>query len=233
MGNVVVTGATKGIGLALVERFAKEGHNVAFCSRNNQDLQRLASKLEAEFGVNTYYEQCDMSSTDDVQMFGEHVVQEMGEIDVLINNAGIFLPGDISSEEEGSFELLMTTNVYSAYHLTRSILPGMMKRNRGHIFNMCSTASIMALPNGGSYSISKFALLGMTKVLRKELLETNIKVTAILPGPTFSASWEGVDIPKERFMMASEVADMVYATYGLPGNAVVEELLMRPQKGDI
>ena len=233
MRNVMVTGATKGIGRAVVEIFAKNGHNLAICSRNNQELQELANKLKLQHGVNVYYEQCDVADKADVEMFAENALAEFGSIDVLVNNAGVFMPGAILEEEHEKFETMINTNLVSAYTLTKLIVPKMLKQNEGHVFNMCSTASIKAYPNGGSYCISKFALYGMTKVLREELKETGIKVTAILPGPTYSASWEGADIPKERFMQAEEVAQALYSAYSMPGNAVIEDIVMRPQLGDI
>ena len=91
----------------------------------------------------------------------------------------------------------------------------------------------MAYENGGSYCISKFALYGMSKVLREELKESKIKVTSVLPGATFTASWEGADIPEERFMKARDVAEMVYSTFKLSPQSVVEDLLIRPQLGDL
>jgi hypothetical protein len=98
---------------------------------------------------------------------------------------------------------------------------------------MCSIASIKAYPNGGSYAISKFALLGLSKVLREELKPFGIKVTAILPGATKTASWDGVDLPDDRFMMAEDIAETVFAAYSLSSRSVVEEILIRPQLGDI
>ena len=98
---------------------------------------------------------------------------------------------------------------------------------------MCSVASILAYPNGGSYSISKFALLGFSKVLREELKTQGIKVTAILPGATWSDSWQGVDFPEDRLMQASDIALAVWSAYNLSRAAVVEELLIRPQLGDL
>ena len=98
---------------------------------------------------------------------------------------------------------------------------------------MCSISSIRAYPNGGSYAISKFALLGFSKVLREELKAFNIRVTAILPGATKTASWDGVNLPEDRFMAVEDVADTVYAAYALSGRSVVEEVLIRPQLGDI
>jgi short-subunit dehydrogenase len=109
----------------------------------------------------------------------------------------------------------------------------MINQKNGHIFNMCSVASLMAYPNGGSYSISKFALLGFSKCLREEMKPFNIKVTSIMPGAVLTDSWAGVDIPEERFMRAEDVAKTIWTAYHLSDSAVIEEIVMRPQKGDI
>ncbi len=109
----------------------------------------------------------------------------------------------------------------------------MTREKRGHIFNMCSTASIRAYPNGGSYGISKFALLGFSKNLRIEMIPYHIKVTAIIPGATFTSSWKGSDLPEERFMKAEDVANAVWNAYVMSPQTVVEEILVRPMEGDI
>jgi NADP-dependent 3-hydroxy acid dehydrogenase YdfG len=98
---------------------------------------------------------------------------------------------------------------------------------------MCSIASVAAYPNGGAYSISKFALLGFSKNLREEMKKKGVKVTAILPGAAWSDSWRGADFPENRLMQASDIAKTVWACYDLSDAAVVEEILMRPQLGDL
>jgi short-subunit dehydrogenase len=128
---------------------------------------------------------------------------------------------------------MINSNVYSAYYVTRGLIQAMKDRRQGHIFNMGSIASIKANPNGGSYAISKFALLGFSKVLREELKEFGIRVTAVLPGATRTASWEGTVLPDERFMKVEDVAEAVYAAYSLSGRSVIEEMIIRPQLGDI
>ena len=149
-----------------------------------------------------------------------------------MNNAGAFIPGKISEEEEGDFEKMIDTNLSSAYHITRSLI-SLAKNSKAHIFNMCSTASIMPYVNGGSYCISKYALLGMTKVLREEMKPFGVKVTAILPGATLTTSWEGSDLPEDRFMKADDVAHAVWGAYAMSDHSVVEEIIIRPQLGDI
>jgi short-subunit dehydrogenase len=123
--------------------------------------------------------------------------------------------------------------LYSAYYTSRGIAPGMREAKSGHIFNMCSIASIKAYPNGGSYAISKFAMLGLSKMLREELKEFGVRVTSVLPGATLTASWEGTDLPNERFMDPQDVAEVVWGAYGLSKRSVVEEILIRPQLGDL
>lgn len=230
----VVTGGTKGIGKALVERFLAEGFDVITCARNANDLESLEAELSERFSnVTLYYQAADLAVQEDLTAFIEFIYTKNQFASVLINNTGVFIPGQIHNEAEGTLEQTMQTNLFSAYHLTRALLPAMMEQKSGHIFTMCSTASIMAYPNGGSYCISKFALYGMTKVLREEMKPHNIKVTAVLPGATFTDSWKGTDLPEDRFMDAKDVADTIWAAYNLSPRAVMEEILLRPQLGDL
>jgi len=151
----------------------------------------------------------------------------------LVNNAGRFIPGSINNEEEGILEEMINTNLYSAYHLTRALLPSMLEKKRGHIFNICSVASLQAYNNGGSYSISKFALLGFSKNLREELKPTGIKVTTVLPGAAYTDSWSGSGVDPKRIMEADDVAKMIFASSQLSPQAVVEDIILRPQLGDL
>ena len=225
---IVVTGGTKGIGRAIVNRFRTGGFDALVCARSIESDQ---GTNDAETGLFTVA--ADLSTRDGVNHLLNSIQHLNRPVDVLINNTGIFLPGQIHNEAEGTFEQVMNTNVASAYHLTRGLIGGMISRRQGHIFMMCSTASITAYTNGGSYCISKFALLGMSRVLREETKPYGVKVTAILPGATLTASWEGTDLPEERFMKSEDVADSVWAAYSLSKSAVVEEILIRPQLGDI
>jgi short-subunit dehydrogenase len=232
--NTIITGGTKGIGKALALKFASEGHSLAICARNENDLESFKSELSLSYpGINIFTHMADISKKSDVEAFSKAVLKTFGHIDVLINNGGVFLPGYTTDEAEGTLEKMIDTNLYSAYHLTRAIVPFMKSSIKPHIFNMCSIASTTAYPNGGSYSISKFALLGYTKVLRQELKDQGIKVTAIMPGATWSDSWAGVDLPHDRLMEAKDIADSVWAAYYLGKSAVVEEIVIRPQLGDL
>ncbi|MDW8296136.1 MAG: SDR family oxidoreductase [Raineya sp.] len=232
--TLVVTGGTKGIGKAIAEKFAQKQFQIFTCSRKEANIKALIAEFAEKFPqVKLYAIAADLSQKAEVNKFAEFVLSHTVQIDVLVNNTGFFLPGQIHNEAEGTLEAMIETNLYSAYHLTRALLPTIIKRKQGHIFNICSTASITAYTNGGSYCISKFALYGFSKVLRAELKTHNIRVTAILPGATLTDSWAGVDLPPERFMKPEDVAEALWACYQLSPQSVVEEVLIRPQLGDI
>ena len=231
--TIVVTGGTKGIGRAIINLFADKGFNIITCARSKADLEGLKVELLAKRD-DIFFEgiDVDLSQKNDVDKFIAFALTHSADLQVLVNNAGVFLPGEMHSEEDGAFEKMMETNVTSVYHIIRGLIP-LLINNHGHIFNMCSTASILPYANGGSYCISKYALLGMTKVLREEMKDKHVRVTAIMPGATLTASWEGTDLPEERFMKATDVAHAVWGAYALSERSVVEEILIRPQLGDL
>jgi short-subunit dehydrogenase len=230
---ILVTGGTKGIGRAIIERFANEGFDIITCARNEKDLEELKTSLEENHAlIHVLVAKADLSKKEEVMSFAEKV-KAFGTPDVLVNNTGVFLPGAILDEPEGNLEVMMNTNLYSAYYLTRALISGMKSKKSGHIFSMGSIAGLTAYANGGSYAISKWAMLGMTKCLREELKEHQIKVTSVLPGATYTASWEGVDLPEKRFIKAVDVAESVWSAYNLSPQTVVEEIVIRPQLGDI
>ncbi len=230
----VVTGATKGIGYAIAQALAAQGYHLALCARNEAELLAMQQTFQAQYPALDIIQQVtDVSDKKAVYAFADFILKKWARIDVLVNNAGVFIPGQLAEEADGALELMINTNLYSAYYLTKAILPMMQAQKSGHIFNLCSVASIKAYPNGGSYSISKFALLGFTKVLREELKESGIKVTAILPGATWSDSWKGVDLPPSRLMEAADIAAAVVSALQMRPSAVVEEILIRPQLGDL
>ena len=233
---IIVTGGSKGIGRALVARFLRAGHPVATCARSEADLALLAAELRAELPTAVLHTlPADLSQQTDCARFAAFVLGLPLPVEVLVNNAGAYLPGRLQDEPADGSQLrrMLAVNLLSAYDLTLPLLPQFIAQGSGHIFTICSTASIMAYPNGGSYGIAKHALLGFTKNLREELKPAGIRVTAVLPGPTLTASWAGVDLPRERFVQAEDVAEAVFSAYSMSAHAVVEELLIRPQLGDL
>ena len=232
--NVVITGASKGIGKAIAAAFAAEGANLFLCARNEVQLYNTLATLQ------THYPQIvikakafDLSFKEQAIAFGEWITGTGIVADIIVNNAGQFLPGSVHNEEDGLLEQMMNINLYSAYHLTRKLLPKMIEVKSGHIFNICSIASLQAYSNGGSYSITKAAFMSFSKNLREEMKQYNIKVTAVYPGAVLTDSWGDYDNSNNRIMEASDIATMIIAAAKLSPSAVVEDLVMRPQLGDL
>lgn len=234
MPNAIITGATQGIGKAIAEKLLAEGFDIAICARTEADLQSVEKTWNKNYPkatIITY--QADLSVKEEAEDFAADTLDNFGTIDILVNNAGMFFPGNLLDEPDGHLENLMGINMYSAYYLTRAVASSIVKHGKGHIFNMCSVASLKAYPQGGSYGISKYALLGFTENLREELKEDGIRVTAVCHGATISRSWEGAGIDPDRMMDANDISEMVWAAYSLSPKADVETLVMRPIKGDL
>ncbi|MGB8194404.1 MAG: SDR family NAD(P)-dependent oxidoreductase [Chitinophagaceae bacterium] len=234
--NLIVTGASRGLGRSIIEKFANDGgsHVFLMCARSQDTLEAAAQELSGQFSNSSFRTfACDLSKKEEARRFAFWTEQQIPQVDVLVNNAGSFIPGSVHDETEGALEEMIAVNLYSAYHLTRLVLPRMMQMRSGHIFNMCSIASLKAYNNGGSYSISKFALLGFSKNLREEMKPYNIKVTSVLPGAAYTDSWAASGVDPKRIMEAGDIAELVYTSAHLSPQACVEEIVVRPQLGDL
>ena len=177
----------------------------------------------------------DLSEHAGCQQFASFVLGLGLPLAAVVHNAGAYAPGRFQDEPADGSQLraMLSANLLSAYDLTRALLPTLLGQGRGHIFTICSTASLVPYPNGGSYGVAKYALLGFTKTLREETKAQGLRVTAVLPGATLTRSWEGAGLPPERFITPDDVAEAVFGAFQLSAHAVVEELLLRPQLGDI
>ena len=231
--KLIITGATKGIGKSIAEAFAIEGFSIAFCSRTEKDVAAMESHLKSNFNIDCKGFVCDVSNKAEIQQFAEDAAIYLQGCDVLINNAGVFIPGSIEQEADGVFEQQMAVNISSAYYLSQKLIPTLKNGSRAHSFNMCSIASIKGYANGGSYCISKHAMLGLTRVLREELKPVGVAVTAIMPGATLTESWGDSDLPAARFMKTSDVGKTLLAAWHINEHTVMEEVILRPIEGDI
>lgn len=230
---IIITGASKGIGLAIAKAFAAPEHQLLLCSRNGDTLEKAVTLLKQEAKTeNIHGFVADVSKKEEVAAFAKFCLG-FGTPEILINNAGFFVPGNVLDEEEGALEKMLNSNLLSVYHLCRLLVPAMKQVKKGHIFNMSSIAALKAYEGGGGYSISKYALNGFTANLRHELKDFGIKVTGIMPGAVFTDSWKGFDNSEGRIMEAKDIADMVVACSKLSTQAVVEEIIIRPQLGDL
>jgi short-subunit dehydrogenase len=231
--NIVITGASRGIGKAIAEIFAANGKNLFLSSRNEVALYKAMEELQTNYpSVSIKAKAFDLTNKQQAKDLGNWCLKYTVP-DIIVNNAGLFEPGSVHNEPDGLLESQFAINVSSAYHLTRTLLPKMMERRSGHIFNMCSIASLHAYHNGGAYSISKYAMHGFSKNLREEMKPHNIKVTAIHPGAVLTDSWGDYDNSSKRIMEAEDIAKMVFAASELSSGACVEDIVMRPQLGDL
>jgi short-subunit dehydrogenase len=232
--NAVITGASRGIGKAVAEIFALHGYNLLICSKTEHTVLQTIDELKTVYpAVSIVGNALVLSNKTEAKLLGEWVLNNADTVDVLVNNTGTFIQGNVSDEPDGALETMLGVNLFSAYHTTRAVLPKMMAQKSGHIFTICSIASLGAYPGGGAYGISKYALLGFTRNLRSELKENGIKVTAVIPGAVYTDSWKGSGVAESRIMEAEDLAKMMFAATQLSPQAVVEDIVIRPQLGDM
>jgi len=225
--NAVITGATKGIGEAIAVKLAESGYDLVLLARNLTDLNQLKNKLSnGKNNILVYAVDCSIK--EEVYGFLNTVEKDFGYTDVLVNNVGMFLPGTMLDEADEVFEQQQHLNINASYYFSKFFGKLMRKQQHGHIFNICSVASKTNVENGGSYSVTKAAMLSLNHVLRKELAAYNVKVTAFLPGSTKTASWDGTTIPDEKFVQPKDIADTLFTILNLSKGVNVDEVLMVP-----
>jgi 3-oxoacyl-[acyl-carrier protein] reductase len=229
--KAIVTGASKGIGHAIACALAREGFDLAITARDKKNLQEIRHNLSTVFpGTEIVAHSSDVSDKASLQGFIETIRSAWGDTapEVLVHNAGLYLPARMMEESGEALEKMMATNLFAAYYLSKAFVPAMKKNGRGHIFTICSSAATSPADGIGSYSVSKYALYGFTKNLREELKEFNIKVTAILPGSTYTHSWAGTDIPAEKFIQPQDIASAILSAFNMSGSAVADEIVINP-----
>ncbi|MGI4804104.1 MAG: SDR family oxidoreductase [Janthinobacterium lividum] len=234
MKNALITGATKGIGLAIAKAFAREGINLAICSRNEQDLWSVKEALlQINPNIKIFVCVADCSLRDDVFNFAAEAERELQSIQIIVNNAGLFLPGSILDEAGDHLQKQLDLNLMAGYELYRYFGKKLMAARAGHIFNICSVASKKVVVNAGSYSVTKFAQLGLNHIMREEMKAYQVKVTAILPGSTLTNSWTGTTVSPQKFIMPEDVAEAVINCLNMSAGANVDELIIQTATGEI
>jgi NAD(P)-dependent dehydrogenase (short-subunit alcohol dehydrogenase family) len=231
--TVLITGASQGIGAAIARSFAGEPESrVLLVARNRNNLETVARQCR-QLGAEAVVLPCDVSKAKAVDGLCREVLSRWGAPDVLVNNAGLFRPGSFMETDAALFSEQIAVNLTSAFLITRGLLPGMAERGSGTIFFMGSVASVKGYPGGVAYCAAKHGVLGLARVVREEMKDRGIRVTTVLPGATFTPSWEGAEIEELRLMPAEDIASAVLDVYRLSPRTVVEELLIRPQLGDL
>jgi hypothetical protein len=234
MKNSLITGATKGMGRSIAIAFAKEGINLAICSRNEKDLADFKQELlqiNPQIKVVALF--ADGSVKEQLLQFAETAEQQLGFISIIVNNLGMFEPSSILNEGENAFDKQLNTNLMPAYHLYRYFGKTMMAKREGHIFTICSVAAINPIAEAGTYSVTKFALLGLSKVMRLEMQPYNVKVTAVIPGSTLTNSWKDEDVDKNQFVSPDDIASAIVNIYKMSTGANVDEIIIKPVGGQV
>jgi NADP-dependent 3-hydroxy acid dehydrogenase YdfG len=231
---VLITGASQGIGAAIARTFARElrGVRLALVARQEAKLGAVARAC-AKLGATVEIFVCDVSDEAAVAAMAAAVQRRFGGVEVLINNAGKFSGAPFTEMSVAEFDRLIAANLRSVFLVSRALAPGMIARGRGDIFNMSSIAGLIAYPGGAGYSAAKFGVSGLSKVMRAELRDKGVRVCCVYPGATWSPSWAGSGVAEERMMPAQDVARAFLEVYRLSRKTVVEEIVLRPQRGDI
>ncbi|QQL49171.1 SDR family oxidoreductase [Mucilaginibacter ginkgonis] len=232
MKNAVITGATKGIGRAIAFALAKQGLNLAICSRNSEDLERTRSALiEIAPGIKVFTSQTDAANKIQLLKFAADAEQHLGEINVLVNNLGIFIPTSILDDSEDAFDTLISANLRPAYELYRYF--GKKAKGSGlrHIFNISSIAALHPVINAGMYTVTKASTLSLSHIMRLEMQQYGVKVTAVVPGSTLTSSWDSVATDKSKFVLPEDIAAAVTTIYNMSAGANVDEITITPLFG--
>ncbi|RUT33454.1 3-ketoacyl-ACP reductase [Paenibacillus zeisoli] len=223
--NALITGAGKGIGRAVAIALAKEGVNLGLIARTESDLKDLAQELQNEYSIKVSIAPADISNSAEAESSAAKIKQELGSVDILINNAGIAKFGTLLEMDPEEWKRILDVNVMGTYNVTRAVLPDLVAQNSGDIINVASTAGERGFATGSAYCASKFALMGMTESLAQEVRKHNIRVTALTPSTvnTDLASNAGLKIGDEdRMMQPEDVADLVLAALKLPARVFLK-----------
>jgi 3-oxoacyl-[acyl-carrier protein] reductase len=229
-GTVLVTGATEGIGRATALALGRAGYRVGICSRSIEKVEATLAELRAQ-GVTAAGAAADVADPDQVRHLVDQVRGALGEIDVLVNNAGVLIARPIDELTLEDWDVTMATNLRSLYLTTRLVLPGMRTRRQGTIVNVASLAGRNGFVGGSAYSASKHAVLGFSRSLMLEVRKDNVRVIAICPGSVATGMLRNQAMLKpdhERILRPEDVAASILHVLTLPTGALVSELDIRP-----
>ena len=229
--TALITGATEGIGRATAFALAHAGYRVAVCARTESRVRKLVRELEAE-GVEAAGAAADVGNPEQVARMIEAVTGTLGEIDVLINNAGVLIGKPFEELTLDDWDTTMATNVRSLYLVSRAVLPGMRQRRRGDIVNVASLAGRNGFAGGTAYSASKHAVLGFSRSLMLETRKEGIRVIAVCPGSVDTSMLRDQPMLKSepsRILRPEDVAATILHALSLPDRALVSELDIRPR----
>lgn len=230
--RIWITGSGRGIGRAAALKLAAKGAAVIVSARTEKEINAVADAIRKS-GGQALAVRCDVSDKEQVHALVHKVREQLGSVDVLINNAGIGIFKKVTELAEDEWNAMMDTNLKAAFLCAQAVLPDMMEKNSGHIINVISVAGKQPYYNCSGYCASKYGLLGFTDVLRLEVRKYGIHVTAFLPGATDTAIWGDANVDRSRMMTPEQVADNLVNICCTDRNSMVEEIVLRPVGGDL
>lgn len=231
MTNIIITGASQGIGAATARAFAKN-NSLFLLARDENNLKKVSDECE-KLGANTQYFVCDVTKEQEVKTVAQHILTTIDAPHLLINNAGFYAPSHFQSMSSELFRAQIDINLISSFLITQAFLPAMLAKKSGDIFFVCSIASLGAYPNSVAYTTAKHGLLGLARSLRLEVMHQGLRVVSIMPGAVLTPAWDGVNVPEECFIPADDIAKVMVDVHKLDPRTNVEEVIVRPQRGDI
>ena len=223
----VVTGASRGIGRAIALRLGRMGASVAICARKREEIERAAASLREE-SIKVLPIVADVTQPGDVQMLIERTSAEFGEIEVLVNNAGIGIFGSFHERSESDWNAVLNTNLKAVFLTSRAVAPSMIRLGRGHIINISSLASKSAFPGGALYCASKWGLMGLTACMAEELRAHGVRVSVICPGSVNTEFSAHSGRSSATLLQPEDVAHAVAALLGQSSQSFISEVDLRP-----
>jgi len=223
--KAIITGGSRGLGKATAIAFAKEGIDIAITVRNEAVLKETVSELKT-FGINAMYAVFDVSSYEDVKSGIKSIVKTLGSVDILVNNAGIAAFGTFNDMEVNQWSQIIQTNLMGMYYVTKEVLPYLIDKNEGDIINVSSTAGLNGNANTSAYSASKFAVIGMSESLMKEVRKNNIRVCTLTPSTIASDMSIELGIAdknsQDSVLQPEDFAELIVAGLKLPRRAMLK-----------
>ncbi|MDH3322132.1 MAG: 3-ketoacyl-ACP reductase [Flavobacteriaceae bacterium] len=223
--KAIITGGGRGLGKATAIAFAKEGIDIAITGRNEANLKDTVRELEA-FGIQAIYSVFDISNYEDVKIGIKNIVKKLGAVDILVNNAGIAAFGSFNEMPVSQWSQIIQTNLMGMYYVTKEVLPYLISQNAGEIINVSSTAGLNGNANTSAYSASKFAVIGMSESLMKEVRKHNIRVCTLTPSTI--ATDMSIDLgiaskdSHDRVLQPEDFAELILAGIKLPKRAMLK-----------
>lgn len=206
--NAIITGGSRGIGFHTALNLANEGVNVAIMGRDEKALEEAKAEI-AKTGVEVIAVSADVSDEAGVQAAVKEVNEKFDSIDILINNAGMMGSGPFLESRTEDFEKMMQVNVFGMYHMLQAVLPGMVEQKSGDVVNIASVSGLRSGPGGSLYSATKFAVIGMTEGLLKEMRPHNIRVSYLTPSAVNTSLIGNTKLQEDTMTQPEDIADII------------------------